>query len=237
MGLHYATQLYRPDDDTHYRRLLFGLERNLSLLALEHATIFLDNCMPPWKHPRVTWINLDRRATFGDFLSVANSNQDTSDHLLFANSDIIFDEEIGKLAEAMRQPEWVSCLTRREIDGSYPQGIDPLQTQDAWLLMKQPIPTLLLEQLHSIRLGIPGCEHLFAAAMVSHGFDLWNPCEDCRILHNDPRPNTHEPDGQRYWGLYAYIPPCTIQDVGNSCPEVFFAYAQAPGRYYQVAIG
>jgi hypothetical protein len=239
--LHFATQLYRPRRQADGPRLLAALVSNLQLPFVTGATIFLDDCEPPWHRPEVRFVRLNRRATYADFLELMQAGtakpKVSPTHLLFANSDIIFDDGIARAAAALTRPDWAICLTRRERDGSYPPGIEPLQTQDAWLLARQRPDPLLLDQLRAIRLGVAGCEHLYAAALVAHGFNLWNPCEDCRATHTDPDPVAYAPDGERYWGLYAYVPPCRIEAVGRQEPEIFFAYAHAPGRYYPVRLG
>jgi hypothetical protein len=239
--LHFATQLFRPRRQADGPRLLADLESNLRLRFVTRATIFLDGCEPPWQRPGVRFVPLHRRATYADFLGLLEVEpvepSASPTHLLFANSDIVFDDSIGRAAAAVTQPDWAICLTRRERDGSYPAGIEPLQSQDAWLLAQQRPDPLLLDQLRAIRLGVAGCEHLYAAALVAHGFSLWNPSENCLATHTDPDPVGYPPDGERYWGLYAYVPPRRIEAIGRVDPEVFFAYAHAPGRYYPVSIG
>lgn len=240
--LHYATQLYMPSDSNVYNHLTEGLKHNLQLPYLTEATVFLDNCEPPFEDPRVNWIPRKGRASFSDFLKLADTNTRPVDkhgattHLLFSNSDIVFNEGIKELVSVLSEPAWAACLTRREIDGSFPVGIDPLQSQDAWLLRRQPLAESLIEQMKGVRLGIAGCEHVLAAALVAHGFDLWNPCEDCLAFHTDSAPRTHYPMGDRYWGLYAYVPSCRVQDLGRKYPSIRFAYARAPGRYYDVKL-
>lgn len=237
--LHFASQLYRPRRAAEGQRLLATLERNLRLPWINRATIFLDGIEPPWQRPQVRFLPLNRPATYSDFLELMAGAEpaEGSTHLLIANSDIVFEESIARVAAAISRPNWAICLTRRERDGTYPTGIAPLQSQDAWLLAQQEPDPQLLDQLRAIRLGVPGCEHLFAAALVAQGFTLWNPCEDCRATHTDPTPVPYAAGGERYWGLYAYVPPCRIEAIGRATPGVFFAYAQAPGRYFPVRIG
>lgn len=239
--LHFASQLYRPARTADGPRLLEALERNLRLPFVTAATVFLDGCEPPWQRAGVRFVPLQHRATYADFLTLMQEGPAESDlaptHLLFANSDIVFDEAIGRVAQAVSRPDQAICLTRRERDGSYPAGIEPLQTQDAWLLAWQPPEPLLLDQLRGIRLGVAGCEHLYAAALVAQGFSLWNPCEDCLATHTDPEPVAYAPDCPRYWGLYAYVPPCRIEAVGEGDPDVFFCFARAPGEYYPARFG
>lgn len=239
--LHFASQLYRPRREAEASRLLADLESNLRLPFVTRATVFLDGCEPPWHRPEVRFVSLNRRATYADFLGLMQEEFADSDapptHLLFANSDIVFDEAIGRAAAALTRSDWGICLTRRERDGSYPAGLEPLQSQDAWLLPWQRPDPLLLDQLRAIRLGVAGCEHLYATALVAHGFSLWNPCEDCPALHNDPNPVAYAPDGVRYWGMYAYVPSCRIEEVGHGDAEMFFCFARNPGYYYPVRFG
>jgi hypothetical protein len=237
-GIHYVTQLYRPIDTPSYMRLVEGLKRNLLMPGLVAATIFLDGCTPPFRNQLVKWVPSRSRASFADFLRIgdtsASSLQDvnTGSHILFANTDIVFDSSINKLMMALSDPSWAACLTRHELDGSFPQGIEPLQSQDAWMLMRQPISKRMINQMEAVELGVAGCEHLLAAALVAYGFDLWNPCEDCFASHTDPKPQAYGEGGDRYWGLYAYVPSCRIEDIGRSSPGIIFSYARSPGSYY-----
>lgn len=239
--LHFACQLYRPARDADAKRLLDTLERNLRLPFVTRATIFLDGCEAPWQRPNVRFVPLQRRASYADFLALMREESMEAEpvptHLLFANSDIVFDDGIKRVAAAVSRPDWAICLTRRERDGAYPAGIEPLQSQDAWLLTWQSPDPLLLDQLIGIHLGVAGCEHLYATALVAHGFSLWNPCEDCRAIHTDQEPVAYAPDSERYWGLYTYVQPCRIEAVGSQDPGVFFSFARAPGRYYLADIG
>lgn len=240
--LHYATQLYRPPNAGDYTRLLDGLKQNLELPNLRAATIFLDNCTPPFDDPRVEWVPRQSRASFADFLKLADTTatagrkHDSCSHLLFSNSDIVFNDSIDDLVMALSEPAWAASLTRRELDGSFPAGIEPLQSQDAWMLMRQPLSPRLIDQMEAIQLGIAGCEHLLAAALVAHGFDLWNPCEDCYARHTDLAPQQYSLGGERYWGLYAYVPPCRLEHIGQIEPRIFYSYARAPGRYHDLTL-
>jgi hypothetical protein len=237
MALHYATQLYHPHDWNHYQRLLDCLKSNLRFSSIQQATVFLNNCDPPWQHPKVSWRRISQRASFSDFLELADLSHinigepQLKDHLLFANSDIIFTSDPARLAVAVTHPDWALCLTRRELDGAFPGGCDPQKTQDAWMLMQQPLHPQLLDQLRSIGLGVAGCDNLFAAVMIAHGFRLWNPCHDFYILHNDPYPVARWSNVQRYFGLYAYVPACRLEDVGWRDSKVSFAFAKFPGSY------
>ena len=237
-GIHYVTQLYRPKDASVYRRMVDGLKRNLLMPGLVSATIFLDGCAPPFDNQLVKWVPSKGRASFADFLRIANTSggdlkdDNAGSHLLLANTDIIFDSSIENLMSALSEPSWAACITRHELDGSFPKGLEPLQSQDAWMIMRQPLSIRLINQMEAVQLGVAGCEHLLAAALVAYGFELWNPCEDCLALHTDPDPQVYGGGGDRYWGLYAYVPSCKIDDIGRNDSKIIFSYAQSPGRYY-----
>ncbi len=238
MKVHFATQLYRPDSEGVFHRILHVLEQNLAQPWVSSGTVFLDRCQMPWKHPVLSCISLDRRATYADFLSLASGhNSGQASHLLFANSDILFDQGIEQLASHLISTGSVACITRTELSGSAPAGVEKLQSQDAWMLRCQEMDPLLLDQVKGLKLGIPGCEHLLATSLVAHGYDLWNPCLDCQALHMDPEPVSYHSQQMRYWGLYAYIPECRIEDVERKRPDVFFTFSQKPDRYFPVTVG
>ena len=231
--IHYAAQLYQPKDPDQFDLLVHTLEHNLQLAEVESATIFLDGCDSPWsQRSNLNLVRLDRHATFADFLALpACIGVGAAHHLLFANSDIQFDSSCGLLAQRLRADTSVACITRQETQGVLEAPLDPMQSQDAWMLRVQLFSRLLLDQLAGLRLGVPGCEHLLASVLVGHGFDLWNPSLDCRAWHMDPKPMAYQPGGERYWGFYAYVPACWIADVEELSPEVQFSLARQPGAY------
>jgi hypothetical protein len=235
--VHFATQIYRPDSERGYNRILQTLEYNLSQPWIGKGTVFLDHCTLPWHHPALTTITLDRRATYADFLYLATGEKEPTSHLLFANSDIVFDQGIEQLAKKLTSTNSVACITRCELSGAVPAGVEKLQSQDGWMIRCQVIDALLIDQLKGLKLGVPGCEHLLATTLVAHGYDLWNPCLDCHILHMDPDPINHHTQQRRYWGLYAYIPECRVADVERKRPDVYFSFAQKPDRYFAIQVG
>jgi hypothetical protein len=238
MTVHFATQLYQSQTKDCLSTLVPILEHNLAQPWISAGTVFLDHCAIPVQLPGVHWIRLDRRATYADFLELAGTvNRQQARHLLFANSDLAFDHSMERVGERLTTETSVVCLTRTEQSGQAPADVAPPQSQDAWMLRTQAVDPLLLQQIAGLRLGVPGCEHLFATALVSHGYDLWNPCIDCRALHMDPEPSSYHRDKQRYWGLYAYIPECHIEEIEQKRPDVIFSFAQKPGRYFPVTVG
>jgi hypothetical protein len=238
MTVHFATQLYQSEEKNILSTILPVLRRNLTHPSISSSTVFLDHCAIPWQLPGVNWITLNRRATYADYLKLASDlTMHSASHFLFANSDILMDQGVEHLASHLTSDASVACITRIECTGKAPADVANLQSQDAWMLRSHPVDTFLLEQLKGLNLGVPGCEHLFATALVAHGYDLWNPCLNFRALHMDPDPASYHIQQERYWGLYAYVPECRIEDIEKKRPDVFFSFAQKPGRYFHVSVG
>jgi hypothetical protein len=238
MTIHFAIQLYQSKSKDVLSKLLAVLRSNINQPWISSATVFLDHCSIPFQAPGINWIALDRRATFADFLELAcKLDSPQASHLLFANSDILFDSGMERVAGRLTSQSSVVCLTRVEHSGTAPADVANLQSQDAWMVRFHAVDTLLLQQIRGLNLGIAGCEHLFATALVAHGYDLWNPCLDCCALHVDPEPSSYHTAQQRYWGLYAYVPECRIEEIERKRPDVFFSFAQKPDRYFPVSVG
>lgn len=234
--VHFATQIYATSSERDFERNLRVLRSNLAQRWISKSTVFLDQCNLPLHHQSLTTITLNRRATYADFLGLAAGDSEESTHLLFANSDILFNREIEQLANNLTSINSVACISRCELSGVAPAGVQTLQSQDAWMIRCQQIDPLLRDQLQGLKLGVAGCEHLLATTLVAHGYDLWNPCLDCQVLHMDPQPLHYDSQQARYWGLYAYIPECRIKDVQRKRPDVYFSFAQKPGRYFSVEV-
>lgn len=233
MMVHLVSQLYRPADERQWRQLLEVLRLNLARPEIGSATVFLEGCEPPWQQAGVHWQPVQERLSFGRAMAVMQGSgfERLPEHWLLLNSDIVLDASLARATAALRDPDQVLCCTRREADGRLSDLAEPMRSQDAWLMAWHPPTALLLEQLQGIHLGRPGCENVLAAVLWAHGYAISNPCLDWRVHHADAAPQPHGPGGERYWGLYGYVPPCRLRDLGRQQLPLQFQHAQAPGHY------
>lgn len=211
--MHLVFPYYRPDDSDRCQRINQSLRENLSLGWIEKVTLLSDCDDISIEDSRIHVRMIGRRARFGDYLDiVSNAAGSSEDCIVLCNSDIILPENLPNVANRIVLPSTAIALTRREMDGEYPRVPHPSLSQDVWMMRPQQLDELLIQSAH-FQLGIAGCENLFAALLVSHSFNLWNPCEDIKPVHYDPRPNTDYINCVRYHGIYVYPMPCLLGSV------------------------
>ncbi len=214
-NLHLVAQFYRPPQREHLDRMVECIQRNADLEFVRGITLLDEDSGVDWENEKIRVVPTKRRASYADMLMVASDNEDVLySHYALMNSDIILSADIRQLLPRITKPSTVAAITRRELDGSLrPQ---PKCSQDAWIFKARKPPGDLLDACF-FRLGIAGCENLFAMSLYAHGYDIWNPCADCTITHNDPAPRMTFP--QWVFGAYLWLPPCAIGDVEATAPR------------------
>lgn len=213
--LHIIAQIYRPMQRGHLDRMVECIEHNAGLEFVRRITLLDEDSGVCWTSDKIHAIPVSRKASYADLLTVASNGEEFfSSHYALMNSDITISDDILSLLQRITKFSTVAAITRREMDGAL--RISPQASQDAWIFKAHDMPRDLLDACY-FRLGIAGCENLFAMSLYAHGYNLWNPCGDCTILHNDPEPRISFPEW--VYGAYLWLPPCHIEDVETSTPN------------------
>ena len=191
------TPFYKDSDFLRELELREALSRNIGnaeigrIFALveegaEGAAILRD--------PKITAISVARgRQTYADLARVANEHC-AGEIVVFANTDIYFDETISYV-RTLQDRSALFVSTRREVrpeersDWTINQ-----QSSDAWAMVA-PISAHGLD----IQLGKMGCESLFLGRMLRAGYPIDNVSLDwkCYHLHATQKRN-YDPKVDRY---------------------------------------
>jgi hypothetical protein len=222
LALHLFVQLYRAKDDASFQRMIDCILSNASQDFVEHVTVLCENISVRVDHSKITTKTVTKRHTYADMLKEASSYVKAS-HFALANSDIYLEDGFERLMDKMAKPHYVASITRHEINGVLHQ--DPKLSQDLWLF-KRHSPSAALLNTCEYHLGIAGCEHMFAMSLYSHGYNIWNPCLDCKIVHADPSPRSVFPS--RYFGPYLFLRPCLIEEIGACEPGYEVNFSRSP---------
>ncbi len=214
-SIHLVVQLYKARNPDLSRRMKECIEHNLKLDVITRMTIVAQGVEIKTTHPKIQVVRTSERSTYAQLLKIGlDGNHDSSSHVAISNTDIFLAETLELLARRLSSKSSVAAVTRHELDGAL--HANPKLSQDLWLFCNHK-PGEKFLTASDYELGIAGCEHLFAMALQSHGYDIWNPSIDCIISHNDPNPRTSFSD--RYNGAYLYLLPCSIDDVGRAKPQ------------------
>lgn len=146
------------------------------------------------RDPKITAISVPRgRQTYADLARVANEHC-AGEIVVFANTDIYFDETIS-FVRALQNHGALFVSTRREV---HPQEKSEWtinqQSSDAWAMVA-PVSAHGLD----IQLGKMGCESLFLGRMLRAGYAIDNVSLDwkCYHLHATQKRN-YDPKVDRY---------------------------------------
>lgn len=222
--LHLVVQLYPAGDEAVIERMVKCISSNLRLGCISRMTIVCEGINLTIDSPKVEVARIDHRATYSDLLEIALASSDEQiTHCGIANTDIYFSDDLERLIKVLMDPVMVAAISRHEVNGMLHP--DPKWSQDAWIF-KRHVPSNDFLQACNYSLGIAGCEHHFAMALHVHGYSIWNPCIDCKIVHADPSPRNVF--SQRYYGAYLLLPPCKIEDISSTPPRYEMAISRSP---------
>lgn len=215
-ALHLIVQLYGEEEGASHKRMIECIHRNAELEFIKKITVASEGSYAIRDNGKIKILHLKKRCSYADLLEIATSNAGEQEitHFAISNTDILLTGDILSCMRKIIHNSQVAAISRTEMSGELVK--QPKWSQDLWLF-KSHIPNPMLAKSSWQLLGIAGCEHLFAMSLHSQGYKIWNPCLDCRIIHNDEKPKNrwHE----RYYGSYLYLLPCTIEDLSSNPPQ------------------
>lgn len=222
--LHLVVQFYHAREQAVLERMVNCISSNLRLSCISKMTIVCENINLAIDSDKVDIVSVDHRATYSSLLEIALKVDDESiTHCAIANTDIYFPDDLQMLIQAIKDPSVAAAISRHEASGLlHPE---PKWSQDAWFFMRHN-PSQDFLRACNYNLGIAGCEHHFAMALHAHGYNVWNPCIDCKIVHADPNPRFAF--DRRYYGAYLFLPPCKIEDISTKPPRYEMTISRSP---------
>lgn len=214
LNLHLIVQLYgKPGSDVR-DRMTDCITNNANIDFVSKITVMCESGQSSFSSKKIDILKSNGRATYADLLKIAQARSAPSvSHFAIANTDIILTPDILSLMDRLSEFSSVAAITRTESNGQL--FAQPKYSQDFWIFKAHSFIQRVLGEC-GYKLGVAGCEHLFAMALYAHGYNIWNPCLDCKIIHNDPAPKLQWSD--RYHGSYLFLPPCRIADVESEKP-------------------
>lgn len=152
---------------------------------------------------KLIYHNINKRPTFSDLFYFQENNRIT----IVANSDISFDNSIGKLNNINMDGKLIA-LSRWELTGKL--VVDPHGSQDCWIFTAPCKPMPL-----NFYFGAPGCDNHMVFIAKSAGYNVINPCNDIKITH------VHKIAATKYTaesvvGQYDWVHPTPIE-TKNEC--------------------
>ncbi|MFT0861687.1 hypothetical protein [Ancylobacter sp. G4_0304] len=184
-ALYLFVPFYTPKDAARAEELLFCLDRNLANGAFAQIVLLVDDDTPPPRFDfRLKMIRLDHRPTYQDWIEASRRICPGRISIL-ANSDLFFDNTIGRISEIFdRDPRAFIALSRfdKEGDRSVPHP-HPHWSQDTWAFIPDAGDDTSLDANFAVPLGVPRCDNKIAYLFSVFGYSIYNPFPFVRSVH------------------------------------------------------
>jgi hypothetical protein len=217
------TPFYGDPDDGRRREFVHCLQRNLSNAVISEAHVFLEDAeRPAIEHDKLRFIELERRATYGDLFDYANAHL-SGRRVAIANADIYFDEGLARI-DAVDLRDTLLCVSRWDVrpDGSavfFEHG----ESQDAWIF-EAPIRPFRAD----FPFGVPGCDNRLAWEAEAAGLTVGNPARSLRAYHLHMSLVRRYTERDRVRGNVRSVPPDYLGPARDA-PPARAAFAEEMG--------
>lgn len=133
------------------------------------------------ENERTEVFNLNKRATYKDFIEYANNNSTVDDIHVLTNLDIFFDDAIKQI-DQMRHKDFLA-LTRWDINAETKQAnfFNVNCSQDTWIWRGKIDLKSGLDLNYS--LGKPGCDNAICGEFYENGYRVLNPSLEVKTYH------------------------------------------------------
>ncbi len=176
---------YTPQDCERADELRYCLDRNLECGLFAKIVLLVDDDSEvPDGNPRLSVLRLDRRPTYLDWVRESRRRCPGQISVL-ANSDICFDDSIGRLLEIFEsEPNAFIALSRFDMEGeTLTPHSDPHWSQDTWAFIPTGPDIQMNDQRLDVPLGVPRCDNKIAYVFATEGYCVFNPFPFVRSIH------------------------------------------------------
>jgi len=178
------TPYFRASTSERQQELDECLQRNADCEEIDRIFLLVDDGHPPpVRSAKIEVLPCASRPTYRQWLELT-AQQPPEAISILANTDIYFDDTLGRLQHAFREPETFMALSRYDrVEGNLVPHEAPHWSQDTWAVRAgSPIlPSLM--RLLDVPLGVPRCDNKVAYLFAIHGWKLVNPIRFVHSVH------------------------------------------------------
>lgn len=184
MKIHLCTPYFRSASAERQAEFDACLKGNLENSLIDYVTLFIDDgAEPPFRHAKMRVVEIARRLTYRDWLEFALAAPETHISVL-SNTDIEFDETIGKLLTVFSQKDRFVALSRHEkVEDGLERHPDPKWSQDVWAVRSDDDIGEAFRRAADFPLGVPRCDNKIVYEAAVHGLGVINPFPEIRAIH------------------------------------------------------
>lgn len=193
------TSYYKDNSAIRQAELEFCLQKNIDNPLIDKIVLICEE--EPPQHPKIHPL-FEGRPTYKRFYDLIRIYASHSDISIVANSDIYFDDTLGKI---LLNGKTAIALSRYDVKpGCAPKLHNCSGSQDTWIFMGKVLPV----RYSDFHLGIPGCDNRMAWELHRAGYKLINPASWLKSYHYHPSDlhNYHDDLGVNKPHLYIAKP-------------------------------
>jgi len=174
------TTFYNETNNFRKQELLSCLQNNSSNKAISKIIVFNEGESIAYLGPyRIEEIFIDKRPTYQDFINYINTNSNTDDIHIIANTDIYLDKNI-KVLKHINLKDTCLALSRWDTaDTIKPKLYNHNDSQDVWVF-KGPVKQQLKA---NFPLGVPRCDNRLLFELQEAGYRVLNPAFSIKVFH------------------------------------------------------
>ena len=212
-------QFFRHPSNRRNREIVACLDKNLETPWID--TILLLNeeeysGLPT--SPKLRVVLIHHRITYYDVFCKAKEYVPKGSFLIFANSDIYFNQTLHHLWKiSLYESKLFLALLRWE---DHPNGEAPTifgpraDSQDVWIVARDALTFDVTEEDFGFPFGKSGCDNALALVMMRKKFLVVNPAYSIQTIHvHSSNIRTYDPKDVLYRKHYLYVDPTYIQPI------------------------
>ncbi len=178
------TPYFRARTQERQRELDYCLKQNLACTDIKKVFLLVDDGhTPPVSDEKIEIINIPSRPTYRQWIEISRDAHPSAISIL-ANTDIHFDDSLGKIRDVLAPAKSFLALSRYEKVGEdlVPHP-NPHWSQDVWAIHTgSDVSESFLKSLE-VPLGVPRCDNKIAYLFAVQGWRICNPFKFLRSIH------------------------------------------------------
>lgn len=210
-------QYYVPTALRRAKEIQACLEKNLACPWIDHILLLNEEDYALPASPKLRVVLHPRRLTYEAVLRASLEHVPRGDYVIFANSDMYFDETLRAL--------WSLSLTERRLciallrwehsDTGAPSIFGPRSdSQDVWIVARDCLDFPIKSEEFGFPFGKPGCDNALAVCFLKHKFVVCNPAYSIRTYHmHASGVRNYDAKDILYAPVYLYMDPTAIQPL------------------------
>lgn len=196
------------------------LDNNLECAHIDNILLLNETIMPEldkYKErfgDKLQSVVIGHRMTYYDVLKTIQTSIPTKDYVIFANSDIWFNDTLSLLWKIpMAEKRLFLALLRHEDKGESTHIFGPrADSQDTWICAASCVDFEIKKDEFEFLFGKPGCDNVIALRMLQKKFNVINPAYSIQTMHlHASAVRTYNPMDILYHTHYLHIEPTYIQ--------------------------